>query len=130
MPDGNRYFSPEYLFFPVFLFCSIIENIKLNFCGLSMLSSIKYTCENSKYKQIFRACGGIYDHCYYAEPTNHSFFLYYKNHYLAQHSLLLGNKYGYNAFAKILLRRGFVYLCCVSSPSCVTSRKIRNSARL
>ena len=41
----------------------------------------------------------IYVHRYYMEPANQS-FLYYKDHYLAQHSLFLGNKYGYNAFTR------------------------------
>ena len=38
-------------------------------------------------------------HRYYTEPANH-IFLYYKDHYLAQHSLFLGNEYGYNAFTR------------------------------
>ena len=38
-----------------FLFCSITDNAKLHFCWLSMLSSIKCTSKNTKYKQIFRA---------------------------------------------------------------------------
>ena len=41
----------------------------------------------------------IYVHRYYLEPANHS-FLYYKDHYLAQHSLFLGKKYRYNAFTR------------------------------
>ena len=56
IPKNKCYFLPEYLFFPVvFLFCSITDNTELQFYGLSMLSSIKCTSENTKYTQIFCA---------------------------------------------------------------------------
>ena len=65
MLKSKRYFSREYLFFPIFssffLFCSITYNTNLHFCGLCMLSSIKCTSENTKYKRIYFApCGGIF----------------------------------------------------------------------
>ena len=53
----NAIFRESIYFFQLFLFCSITDNTKLQFYGLSKLSSIKCTIENTnaKYTQIFRA---------------------------------------------------------------------------
>ena len=51
----NAIFRQSIYFFQFFLLCSITDNTKLHFCGLSMLSSTKCTSENSEYKQTFRA---------------------------------------------------------------------------
>ena len=56
MSKSKRYFLPEYLFFPaIVLFFSITYDTNLHFCELCMLSSIKCTSDNTKYKQVFRA---------------------------------------------------------------------------
>ena len=45
----NAIFRQSIYFFQFFfLFCSVADNTKLHFCGLSMLSSIKCTSENTK----------------------------------------------------------------------------------
>ena len=54
-PKTNAIFARVFIFSSCFLFCSITDNTKLQFYGLSMLSSIKCTSENTKYTQIFRA---------------------------------------------------------------------------
>ena len=46
------FFARVFIFSSCFLFCSITDNTKLQFYGLS---SIKCTSENTKYTQIFRA---------------------------------------------------------------------------
>ena len=51
----NAIFRESIYFFHFFLFCSITYNTNLHFCGLCMLSSIKCTSENTKYKRIFHA---------------------------------------------------------------------------
>ena len=58
----NAIFRESIYFFQFFfLFCSITYNTNLHFCGLCMLSSIKCTSENTKYKRIYFApCGGIF----------------------------------------------------------------------
>ena len=48
------FFARVFIFSSCFLFCSITDNTKLHFYGLSMLSSIKCTSKNTKYTQIFR----------------------------------------------------------------------------
>ena len=66
----------------------------------------------------------FYDHRYYTEPTNHS-FLRNKDHYLHLRNILClwVTSIDITRSQEILLRRDFVYLCCVSSLSCELDRR-------
>ena len=63
------------------------------------------------------------NHRYYTEPTNHS-FLHYKDHYLPLRNIvcLWVTNIDITRSQESLLRRDFVYLCCVSSLNCELDR--------